>query len=100
MAQSEWPLWIGIGGRFKSESVAVLDRNQWPLCVGMRNLRARLLDTPATTTRGVIAKMRGFYHDGEVAQMMAGDDPDDALEPEFAASIYRDLERLAGEVGT
>lgn len=60
------------------------------------DLRARLLDTPATTTRGVIAKMRGFYHDEEVAQMMAGDDPDDALEPEFAASIYRDLERLAG----
>ena len=27
---------VGIGGRFKSESVAVLDRNQWPLCVGMR----------------------------------------------------------------
>ncbi len=61
------------------------------------DLQARLLDTPATTTRGVLAKLRGFYGDDEIAQIRAGHDPDDGLEPEFAASIYRDLERLAGE---
>ena len=60
-------------------------------------LRARLLDTPAATVDGVVAKMRGFYNDGEVADMRAGSDPDDALAEEFAASVYRDLERLAGE---
>ena len=61
------------------------------------DLQARLLDMPATTTRGVLAKLRGFYHDEEIAGIMAGDDPDNGLEPEWAASIYRDLERLAGE---
>ncbi len=61
------------------------------------DLQARLLDTPATTTRGVLAKLRGFYGDGEIAIIMAGDDPTDDLPAEYAASVYRDLERLAGE---
>ncbi len=61
------------------------------------DLRARLLDTPATTPRGVVAKLRGFYHDDEITQIRAGDEPEDDLPKEFAASIYRDLERLAGE---
>ncbi len=61
------------------------------------DLHARLLDTPATTTRGVLAKLRAFYHDEEIAQMRAGDDPDDGLPEEWAASIYRDIERLALE---
>ena len=59
------------------------------------DLHARLLDMPATTPRGVLAKLRGFYHDEEIVQIMAGDDPDDDLPAEWAASIYRDLERLA-----
>ena len=63
-------------------------------------LQARLLDMPATTPRGVLAKLRGFYHDGEIALMRAGDDPDNDLPVEFAASIYRDLERLAKEART
>ena len=61
------------------------------------DLQARLLDTPATTTGGVLAKFRGFYSDYETANIMAGDLPCDPLDSEFAASIYRDLERLAGE---
>ena len=61
------------------------------------DLHARLLDTPATTPRGIVAKLRGFYHDEEIVQMRAGDDPDDGLPAEWAASIYRDLERLAEE---
>ena len=60
------------------------------------DLQVRLLDTPATTPGGVLAKLRGFYHDGEIALMRAGDDPDNDLPVEFAASVYRDLERLAG----
>ncbi len=56
-----------------------------------------MLDTPATTPRGVVAKLRGFYHDDEITQIRAGDEPEDDLPKEFAASIYRDLERLAGE---
>ena len=60
-------------------------------------LQERLLDTTATTPRGVLAKMRGFYHDDEIAGLMAGEKPDD-LPADYAASIYRDLERLAGEV--
>ena len=61
------------------------------------DLRTRLLDTPAATVDGVVAKLRGFYHDGEIADMRAGGDPDDALPEAYAASVYRDLERLAGE---
>ncbi len=61
------------------------------------DLHARLLAMPATTPRGVLAKLRGFYHDEEIVQIMAGDDPDDDLPAEWAASIYRDLERLARE---
>ena len=64
------------------------------------DLKARLLDTPATTLPGVLAKLRGFYHDGEIAQIRAGDDPTDALGVEWAASVYRDLERLAEGAGT
>ncbi len=59
-------------------------------------LQARLLDTPATTTRGVLAKIRGFYGDGEIAQIMAGEEPD-PLPGDYVVSIYLDLERLAGE---
>ncbi len=60
------------------------------------DLRARLLETPSATVGGVLAKLRGFYHDGEIADMRAGGDPDEALPEEYAASVYRDLERLAG----
>ncbi len=58
------------------------------------DLHARVLDTPATTPRGILAKLRGFYHHDEIAEMRAGGEPDD-LPAEWAASIYRDLERLA-----
>ena len=58
------------------------------------DLRAQLLDTPATTPRGVLAKLRGFYHDEEIAAI---DDGLEGLPGEYATSIYRDLERLSGE---
>ncbi len=58
------------------------------------DLQARLLDTPAATPGGVLAKLRGFYHDDEIAEIEAGDDVGE-LPGEFVASIYRDLERLA-----
>ncbi len=58
------------------------------------DLHARVLEMPAATPRGILAKLRGFYHDGEIAEMRAGGEPDD-LPAEWAASIYRDLERLA-----
>ena len=61
------------------------------------DLHARLLNMPAATPSGVLAKLRGFYLDGEIAQIRAGDDPVDDLPAEWAASVYRDLERLAGE---
>ena len=58
------------------------------------DLEARLLDTPATTTGGVLAKLRGFYGDREIATIRTGFDD---LPGEYAVSIYRDLERLAEE---
>jgi len=61
------------------------------------DLQARLLDMPATTTGGVLAKLRGFYNAAEIADMRTGGDPDTDLPVEFTASIYRDLERLAEE---
>lgn len=60
------------------------------------DLQARLLDMPATTPRGVCAKLRGFYHDEEITQIRAGHDPENDLPAEWAASVYRDLERLSG----
>jgi hypothetical protein len=61
------------------------------------DLNARLLDTPATTARGVLTKMRGWYHEDEITAMRRGGDFCDPLPEDWAASIYRDLERLAGE---
>ncbi len=60
------------------------------------DLEARLLDMPAATPRGICAKLRGFYHDDEIAQIRAGQVPDNNLPAEWAASVYRDLERLSG----
>ena len=59
-------------------------------------LEPRLLDTPATTVGGVLAKLRGFYHDDEIARIKVGETPD-PLPEEYVTSIYLDLERLAGE---
>ncbi len=59
------------------------------------DLHARLLDMPAATPGGVLAKLRGFYHDEEIAGINDGLED---LPGEYATSIYRDLERLAGEV--
>ncbi len=58
------------------------------------NLHARVLVMPVTTPRGILAKLRGFYHEDEIAQMRAGGEPDDDLPAAWAASVYRDLERL------
>ncbi len=62
------------------------------------DLQARLLDTLAASPRGVLAKLGGFYPDREIARIRAGGDPDEDLPAQWAASIYRDLERLGGEV--
>ena len=59
-------------------------------------MHARLLDMRAATPGGVLAKLQGFY-DGEITEIIAGADPYNDLPAEWAASIYRDLERLAGE---
>ncbi len=37
MARNDRPESIGTGGRIASESVAALDRNRWPECVGIRS---------------------------------------------------------------
>ncbi len=60
-----------------------------------RDLDARVLEMPAATARGILAKLRGCYSDHEIAQIRAGNEPDDDLPAEWAASVYRDLERLA-----
>ena len=38
ISSEEWPGWLGIGGRDRSESVAALNRNRWPPCIGMRRV--------------------------------------------------------------
>ncbi len=58
-------------------------------------LDKRLLTTPATTPAGVLAKLRGWYNDCEIADIRAGSDIDD-LPGEYAASIFCDLERISG----
>ena len=57
----------------------------------------RLMEAPAHTARGVLVKLRGCFLDEEIARIRAGDHPTDDLPAEYAATIYRDLERLAGE---
>ena len=89
---------FGIGEVRRELGIEPLWQEEQRLKAQFWGLQTRLLDMPATTPGGVLAKLRGFYHDGEVAQIRAGGDPDTDLPVEFAASIYRDLERLAGEV--
>ncbi len=58
------------------------------------DLQERLLNTPATTLNGVFGKLGSFYGDDEIAGI---DDGLEDLPGEYATSIYRDLERMAGE---
>ena len=62
------------------------------------DLEARMLDMPALTVAGVLAKMQTWFCDGEIEDMRSGGEPDQEIQTDLAASIYRDLERLAGEV--
>jgi len=62
------------------------------------DLEARMLDTPALTVAGVLAKVQSWYCDQEIEDMRSGGEPDQEIQTDLAASIYRDLERLAGEV--
>src|SRR5258707_6395933 len=39
-----WPPSFGLGGRFRSESLAAFRRNRWPLCLGFRRYIAILAD--------------------------------------------------------
>ena len=62
------------------------------------DLEARMLDMPALTVDGVLAKMQSWFCDGEIEDMRSGGEPDQEIQTDLAASIYRDLERLAGVV--
>ncbi len=59
------------------------------------DLEARMLDMPALTVAGVLAKMQTWFCDGEIEDMRSGGEPDQEIQTDLAASIYRDLERLA-----
>ncbi len=61
------------------------------------DLEARMLDMPALTVAGVLAKLQTWYSDGEIEDIRSGGEPDQEIQTDLAASIYRDLERLAGE---
>ena len=61
------------------------------------DLEAQMLDMPALTVAGVLAKMQSWFCDGEIEDMRSGGEPDQEIQTDLAASIYRDLERLAGE---
>ena len=60
------------------------------------DLEARMLDMPALTVAGVLAKMQSWFCDGEIEDMRSGGEPDQEIQTDLAASVYRDLERLAG----
>ena len=62
------------------------------------DLEAQMLDMPALTVAGVLAKMQSWFCDGEIEDMRSGGEPDQEMQTDLVASIYRDLERLAGEV--
>ncbi len=63
------------------------------------NLANQVCETPAVTVRGVLAKLHGFYNESEITFMRRGGVPGNDLGKIWTASIYRDLERLAGEPG-
>ena len=60
------------------------------------DLEARMLDTPALTVAGVLAKVQSWYCDHEIEAMRRWEEPDHPLETDLSASVYRDLARLAG----
>ncbi len=59
-----------------------------------------MLDMPALTVAGVLAKLQTWYSDGEIEDIRSGGEPDQDLQTDLAASVYRDLERLAGVAGS
>ena len=61
-----------------------------------RDLEAQMLGTPALTIAGVLAKVRSWYCDQDIADMQDGGEPDLEMQTDLVASVYRDLERLAG----
>ena len=61
------------------------------------DLEERMLDMPARTVAGVLAKMQSWYGDDEIEAMREDETACDGLPVEYTASIYRDLERLAEE---
>lgn len=63
-----------------------------------RDLEERMLDTPALTIAGILAKLQSWYCDHEIEAMRNGDEPDNDMKTDLSASVYRDLERLAGRV--
>ena len=44
-----------------------------------------------------MAKLKSFYNDYEIEEMLRGGRAFDSLEKDFAGSVFRDLERLTGE---
>ncbi len=60
------------------------------------DLEARMLDMPALTVVGVLAKMQSWFCDGEIEVLRSCGEPDQEFHSDLSASIYRDLERLAG----
>jgi hypothetical protein len=62
-----------------------------------RDLTAQVLDMPARTLPGVLAKFAACFGEDEIASMREGGESCDDLPSEWVASIYRDLEALAGE---
>lgn len=61
-------------------------------------LKNEICETPAISVNGILAKMRGFYEPDEEAVMIKGEDDLDDFPSEYAASIFRDLLRLTGEL--
>lgn len=85
-----------LGGVRRELGIEPLWQEEQRLKARFWGLHARLLNMRATTPGGVLAKLGGFYNDGEIAEIMAGNDPYNDLPSAWAASVYRDLERLAG----
>ncbi len=61
-----------------------------------RDLEAQMLDTSALTIAGVLAKMQSWYCDDEIEAMRNGGEPELEMPTDLVASIYCDLEHLAG----
>ncbi len=90
---------------YVASGAEALDERSDQLCDKVADIRAQIIQTPATTLRGTLSKARVAWHVTAASDGLDETDPDFGNccpldDPVFIWSILQDLERLAGEAGS